>query len=172
MRWHLAPAAFSCLALPGSLPQTASANEAKFRITATWIVNYVEPKARTVLTRRTYTVTLKRDGTVSERLERTVGNGWAGSTLFEMDKGLGEAGDTRRRTIWKVVNDTTLVRLVARESHTFAIWLRTQSKDSCTATLEWRLKPGFTLYEAPKKKNKPQVRFTDPSWPNARCDVL
>jgi hypothetical protein len=160
------------LVLLGLWPQAVSANEAKFRITATWIINYVEPKARSVLTRRSYTVTLKRDGTVTERLERTTGNGWAGSTLLELDKELGEVGGKRRSTTWKVVNETTLVRLVARESHTFAIWLRTQGTDSCTATLEWRLKPGFTLFEAPTKPNRPQIRFAEPSWPNARCDVL
>lgn len=166
---RLVLAALACL---GLLPQAASAEEAKFRITATWIINYVEPKPRSVLTRRSYFVTLKGDGTVQERLESVTGNKSSGRRSRELDKGLGEVGGERRFTTWKVVNETTLVRLVARESHTFAIWVRTQGKDACTATLEWRLKPGFTLYDVLKKKGKPQARFTEPSWPNARCDVL
>lgn len=152
--------------------QVASADEATLRITATWIINYVEPKPRSVLTRRSYFVTLKSDGTVKERLESVTGNKSSGRRSRELDKGLGEVGGERRFTTWKVVNETTLVRLVARESHTFVIWVKTQGKDACTATLEWRLKPGFTLYDVLKKRGKPQARFTEPSWPNARCDVL
>ena len=168
---RLAPIA-ALLALLGLFSQEASAEEAKFRITTTWIVNYVEPKPRSVMTRTTYFVTLKRDGSVTEQTEKRIGNGWAGASLLETDSELGGGRSAPGRKVWKVVNETTLVRLLARDSHTFAIWLRTQGKDSCTATLEWRLKPGFTLFEAPKKPGKPVVRFAEPSWPNARCDVL
>ena len=152
--------------------QNACASEAKFRITATWIFNYVEPKPRSVLAQSSYLVTLKRDGTVTERTETTIGNGWPGASLVETEAGLGGDRSGPRRKVWKVVNETTLVRLLARDSHTFAIWLRTQGQDSCTATLEWRLKPGFTLYDSPKRPGKPQARFTEPSAVNARCDVL
>lgn len=153
-------------------PSGVSAKEASFRITVTWITNYVEPRTRSVLSRRSYTVTLRDNGKVEERLEAWVGNGWAGSTVTQTENDLGEGDGTSRRKAWKVVNETTLLRLVARPSHTYAIWLRTQGDQSCTATLEWRLKPGHTLYEGPKKPGKPPVRFTEPSWPNARCDVL
>ncbi|MCP4558981.1 hypothetical protein [Bosea sp. (in: a-proteobacteria)] len=154
------------------LPQAASAEEAKFRITTSWIVNYVEPKPRSVMQQNSYFVSLKSDGTVTERTETRIGNGWPGANLLETDTELGGGDRGQRRKVWRVVNETTLVRLLARESHTFAIWLRTQGKDSCTATLEWRLKPGFTLFESPKKPGKPVVRFAEPSWPTARCDVL
>lgn len=165
-------AAAGLLAVMAGLPQTASADEAKFRITATWIFNYVEPKPRSVMAQSSHLVTLKRDGTVTERTETTVGNGWPSANLVETEAGLGGGHGGPRRKVWKVVNETTLVRLLARESHTFAIWLRTQGRDSCTATLEWRLKPGFTLYDSPKRPGKPQARFTEPSAVNARCDVL
>lgn len=159
------------LTLVGLSPQTAFAKEAKFRITATWIFNYVEPKPRSALAQSSHLVTLKSDGTVTERTETRIGNGWPGANLIETDAELGGSRNPRRK-VWKVVNETTLVRLLARDSHTFAIWLRTQGQDSCTATLEWRLKPGFTLYDSPKRPGKPQARFTEPSAVNARCDVL
>lgn len=160
------------LVLLGLVPQATSAKEATFRVTATWIANLVEPRQRSVLNRYSYTVTLRDNGSVEERVESTIGNGWAGSSISQTEADLGAGHGKSGRKTWKVVNETTLVRLVARESHTFVVWLRTQGKDSCTATLEWRLKPGFTLYESPKRKGKPLVRFTEPSWPNARCDVL
>lgn len=160
------------LAVLACLPQASSAEEAKFRITTSWIVNYVEPKPRSVMQQNSYFVSLKSDGTVTERTETRIGNGWPGANLVETDTELGGSDSRPRRKVWRVVSETTLVRLLARESHTFAIWLRTQGKDSCTATLEWRLKPGFTLFEAPKKPGKPVVRFAEPSWPTARCDVL
>ena len=153
-------------------PPAAQSSEAKFRITTTWTVNYVEPRSRSVMTQNSYFVTLKSDGTVTERTETRIGNGWPGANLLETDTELGGGDGRPRRKVWKVINDTTLVRLLARNSHTFAIWLKTQGKDSCTATLEWRLKPGFTLYDSPRRKGKPQARFTEPSSVNARCDVL
>lgn len=164
-----------CLSLAATLllaPQIAAAKEAKFRITATWIVNYVEPQARSVMTRRSFTVTLKSDRSIEERVESQTGKRYRNPKLTQTDMQLGDGEDGPQSKAWKVVNETTLVRLVARNSHTFAIWLRTQGDHSCTTTLEWRLKPGFTVFEGRKRKGKPLVRFTEPSWPNARCDVL
>lgn len=152
------------------LPQAADTKEAQFRITATWITNYVEPRQRSVISKRSYTVTLNANGNVEERVESWIGNGWAGSSVVRTDTDLGDSAP--RRKAWKVVNETTLVRLLARPSHTFVIWLRTEGDRSCTATLEWRLKPGFTVFEGPKRQGRQQARFTEPSWPNARCDVL
>lgn len=170
MSRHLAPAALACLALLGPLPQAASANEAKFRITASWIVNYIEPQQRSAMVNYEYTVILREGGKIEERVVSRVGQNWRGDRLMQAEASLGNG--VRPEKIWKVVNETTLVRLVARNSHTFAIWLRTQGKDSCSATLEWRLKPGFTAFEEPQKPGKPVLRFSEHSWLNVRCDVL
>jgi len=153
-------------------PQGVSAKDAKFRITATWIFNYVEPRQRSVITNNTYLVTLKSNGSVEDRFEARTGNNSPGATLLQTETELGVGNGVQGRRAWKVINETTLVRLIARKSHTFAIWLRTQGETSCTATLEWRLKPGFALFEAPERPGRPQVRFTQPSSAYAYCEVL
>ena len=165
MKRPLALPALACLALLGLGAQEAAAGDVTFRIRTAWAFNYIEPPRKSYQTLTTFFVTLKADGSITERLE-------AGSSVGEADTMLGEARGGRGSITWKVVNETTLVRLLARDSHTFAIWVRTQGKDSCTATLEWRLKPGFTSYEIRNRSGKVTARFSDPGWPTARCDVL
>lgn len=163
MKRTLVLAVAACLSL---LPQAVSAaGDVTFRIRAAWAFNYIEPQRRSYQTLTTFFVTLKANGSITERVE-------SGSAVNEADATLGEARGGRGSVTWKVVNETTLVRLRAYTSHTFAIWVRTQGKDSCTATLEWRLKPGFTNYEARIKSGKVIAKLSEPMWPSARCDVL
>jgi hypothetical protein len=155
----------ACLLLLGLSPQAASAaDDVTFRITASWTESYVESRRRSVQRLRTFQVTLKANGSITERIE-------SGLAVREADAVLGAARGDRGSTTWKVVNETTLVRLHARDSYTFAIWLRTQGKNSCTATLEWRLKPGFAEYQVRSSSGK-IIKLGEPSSPYARCDVL
>lgn len=162
MNRPLVLAALACFCL---LPQAASAADVTFRIRTAWAFNYVAPPRKSYQMLNTFFVTLKADGSITERIEE-------GSGVRETGSVLGHARGGRGSVTWKVVNETTLVRLVAATSHTFAIWVRTQGKDSCTATLEWRLKPGFTNYEVRDRSGKVTAKLSEPIWPSARCDVL
>jgi len=153
-------------------PSEGWANEARFRVTLSWVTNFVEPKPRSVRVQQSFIVTLHPNGRIEERSERRVGNGWPDARLTKREASLGEIGGKRAPVLWKVVDDKTLVRLLGRASHTFAIWVTAQDKDSCTARMEWRLKTGFSLYENRNGNDRVTGRFSEPSWPTARCDVL
>ncbi|WP_146170251.1 hypothetical protein [Bosea sp. 124] len=155
--------------LLSSLATESRAQEVKFRITAGWTVHETSPRTTSRQANFVYLVSL-RGRTVRELLEREVGE--SGSTTFEQEGKLGVSGDEISPTQWKVINSSTLVRLQAWKSHTFAIWLRTQGPTSCTASLEWRLKPGFTAYESWAPRRRTMIHSTEPSWPTAKCEVL
>lgn len=162
----------------GLLPQTASAQEVRFRINASWVVNEFEPSLHVLNMQMSLALTLKNGKTVQEDVQYTVqedkkyrnGNRPAYLSHQSKETDFGKARGERVPVVWKVVNERTLARLVAWPSHTFAIWIRTNSDMSCTATLEWRLKPGFQAYEG-RRRNMP-IRYSEPSSPSAQCEVL
>lgn len=156
----------------GFLPQIASAAEVRFRIDAQWITNEIEPSQAARNVHMSITMTLKNDKTVQEDAQYRTGNRRARLSHWSRETDFGEEGGKRAPVMWKVVNESTLVRLVGRPSHTFAIWVRTNGSTSCTATLEWRLKPGFRTYEGWARHRQIPIKFTEPSAPSARCEVL
>ena len=158
--------------LLGLLPQIASAQEARFRIDARWVTNEIEPRQASRNVQMSLTVTLKNGKTVREDSEHRAGNGRARASHSSRETDFGEEGGRRAPIVWKVVNENTLVRLAGWPSHTFAIWVRTNGSTSCSATLEWRLKPGFQVYEGWARRRHTPIRFAEPSSPSADCTVL
>ena len=153
-------------------PQATSAQEARFRIDARWISNEIEPLQASRNVQMSLMVTLKNGKTVREDSEHRAGNRRARASHSSRETDFGEEGGRRAPIVWKVVNEHTLVRLAGWPSHTFAIWVRTNGSASCTATLEWRLKPGFQAYEGWARRRHTPIRFTEPSSPSADCTVL
>lgn len=153
------------------VPSAADA-EARFRVTASWVENQIEPEERARNMHFTYLITLGNDKKVREISQMHLERRRAGPADQSRESQLGETGGGRALTQWKVVNESTLVRLTGWPSHTFAIWLRTQGDRSCTASLEWRLKPGFTIYESWSSIRGQYRKFTEPAWPRATCEVL
>lgn len=143
----------------------ATAQEARFQLSLAWTVTEIEPEQRTRLASRTLTVILGKGGAVREDVNRN-----RGGRGRVREGALGDDLDARAR--WKVLNETTLLRLVAERSHTFAIWLRTDGVRSCSVTLEWRLKPGFTAYEGWARRRDIPIRYSRPTIQQATCEVL
>lgn len=166
------PIMLACPVLLGLVPQATSAQEARFRIDARWITNEIEPLQTSRNVQMSILVTLKNGKTVHEDTELRAGNRRMRSSRRSRETDFGEDGGKRAAITWKVVNETTLVRLTGWPSHTFAIWVRTNGSTSCTATLEWRLKPGFRAYEGWARHRRTPIRFTEPSSPSADCTVL
>ncbi|MEI5666739.1 hypothetical protein WBO78_17450 [Bosea sp. CCNWLW174] len=164
MSRHLALAATACLALIGAVCP-AFAQEARFRLSLAWTVPEIAPEQRTRLASRTLTVILGKGGAVREEVNRN-----RGGRGRVREGALGDDLDARAR--WKVLNENTLLRLVAERSHTFAIWLRTDGTRSCSVTLEWRLKSGFTAYEGWARRRDIPIRYSQPKVEQATCEVL
>ncbi|MCV9937211.1 hypothetical protein OIU35_12660 [Boseaceae bacterium BT-24-1] len=149
----------------------ANAKEARFRVSTFWITNFIEPHPRSVKTATVYLVTLRPDGRVEERFERTTGNKRANSRAGGQESSLGEIKGVRGETAWRVSDANTLMRLEGRASHTYVVRLRVDGS-RCTADVEWRLKPGYTVFEWRHPSGEIKERFTQPSNPTAQCDVL
>ncbi|MCP4558983.1 MAG: hypothetical protein GY873_36360 [Bosea sp.] len=160
------------LVLLGGPTQSALAGEVRFRIDGHWISNQIEPQQASSAVLMRIWLTLKDGKALHERVERRQGTRTMDLALALRETEFGKENGRRGPVVWKVVNDTTLVRLNGWPSHTFAIWVRTNGGTSCTATLEWRLKPGFTAYEGWDRRLKAPIRYSEPSAPGATCVVL
>lgn len=164
----LALAALTSLALPGVV-RPALAQEARFHLSLAWTVPEIEPQERTRPASRTITVILGKGGAVREEVSRNRGRRQRAGRVHEGSLGDELDGSPAR---WKVLNETTLLRLKAERSHTFAIWLRTDGTRSCSVTLEWRLKPGFSAYEGWARRRGIAVRYNQPTVQRSSCEVL
>lgn len=164
----VALAALTCLTLLGAA-RPAFAQEARFQLSFAWTVPEIAPEARTKASSRTITVILGKGGAVREEVSRNRGRRQRAGRVHEGSLGDELDGSPAR---WKVLNETTLLRLKAERSHTFAIWLRTDGARSCSVTLEWRLKPGFSAYEGWARRRDMAVRYNQPTVQQAACTVL
>lgn len=154
------------------LPFASAANaEARFRLSLAWVTPVIEPRLGDRLVQASFTVTLADKGKVTETLTRTSGRRRQ-SSFREREADLGDELGGRSSAQWRVLNESTLVRVAARPSHTFAIWLRTDGSRSCTVSLEWRLKPGFTAFEGRSRRDGEPRRYTQPRVQEATCEVL
>ncbi|MFA6965044.1 hypothetical protein [Bosea sp. (in: a-proteobacteria)] len=158
------------LASVGHAP-AALAQDAQFRLSLAWTIQEIEPEQRSRLAGGTFLVTLGKGGKVTEQFTGNRGGRRGRQARFREGE-LGEDLDGRFVSQWKVVNESTLVRLSARRSHTFAIWLKTDGSRSCTVLLEWRLKPGFTQYEGWAQRRGIWMSFVQPTVQQASCDVM
>lgn len=172
----LALAAVACLTLLGAAGP-ALAQEARFQLSLAWTVPEIEPEERTRLSSRTLTVVLGKGGAVKEEVTRhgggrggRGGRGWRGERSRVHEGALGDELGGRVR--WRVLNENTLVRLVNERSHTFAIRLQTDGARSCSVTLEWRLKPGFTAYDGWARRRDIPIRYGQPTVQQSTCTVL
>lgn len=151
---------------------SASAQDARFRITFSFMQHELQPKQRSRPVSSTYIVTLRDGKRVEERIVTQYGRRnpytMQGSREVDIGDDLGQRTEAR----WKVVNGTTLVRLSARPSHTFAVWLRTDGARSCSAEIEWRLKPGHTVYETWGAGRKVRLLMSEPTQIQTACEVL
>lgn len=168
MKRHLALAAMACLTVFGTA-RPARAQEVRFRLSLAWTVPEIEPRERIRPASRTITVILGKGGAVKEEVSRNRGGRQRAGRVHEGALGDELDGSPAR---WKVLNETTLLRLKAERTHTFAIWLRTDGARSCSVTLEWRLKPGFTAYEAWARRRDIAIRYNQPTVQQATCEVL
>ncbi|WP_332696079.1 hypothetical protein [Bosea sp. (in: a-proteobacteria)] len=155
----------------GCVPE-ALAQEARFRLDLAWVTHEIEPVERARPVHSTFLVTLSDKGKVSETFIRSGGGRRRNPMTREREAGLGDELGGRFAAQWRVVNQNTLVRVAARPSHTFAIWLRTDGSKSCTISVEWRLKPGFTVYEGWSRRRRVETRFSHPTLQQATCEVL
>ena len=147
----------------------ALAQEVRFQLSLAWTVPEIEPRERIRPASRTITVILGKGGAVKEEVSRNRGGRQRAGRVHEGALGDELDGSPAR---WKVLNETTLLRLKAERTHTFAIWLRTDGARSCSVTLEWRLKPGFTAYEAWARRRDIAIRYNQPTVQQATCEVL
>jgi hypothetical protein len=147
----------------------SSAAEASFRLQMQWVEDEFEPESRSRDRGLQMDVSLVSNGQVREIFSWT-NRRQRRARLQEGE--LGDDVDGRLPGRWKVVNETTLVRLSAERSHTLAIWLRTDGSRSCSISLEWRLKPGFKAYERFARRRDQQIRFMQPRVRLATCEAL
>ncbi|MBR3191902.1 hypothetical protein [Bosea sp. (in: a-proteobacteria)] len=159
--------AFTCLALLG-IACPARAQEARFQLYLSWTEPEIDGEPNEIV--RTIYLTLGKDGKVTEQVRRD-GLGRRGPGLSQQGI-LGEDIEGRVKGRWKVVNAGTLVRLTAERSHTFAIWLTTDGKGSCSVRLEWRLKPGFKTYERWDPREQDTVEFGQPVVNRTSCSAF
>lgn len=150
----------------------AQAQEVRFRATISWIQHEIEPTKRSRPTSSTYLVTLRGGRSVSEEFTRQYGQRAGQVRHASRATKLGEDMKGRFATQWTVINEHTLLRVTARPTHTYAIWLRTDDGRSCTVSAEWRLKPGFSLYETWAPKRGTKMLFSQPTDLETSCEVL
>lgn len=150
----------------------ARAQEVKFRVTVSWVQHEIEPQKRSRATSSTYVITLRNGKSVTEELVRRYGQRAGQVRRGSRQIDLGEETTGRFPTQWKVINEHTLLRVSGRPSHTFAIWIRTDGDRSCTASAEWRLKPGFTVYETWAPKRAVKMIFAEPTERQTSCEVM
>lgn len=167
MSRHFAFVAFVCLALLGAA-RPAFAQEARFQLYLSWTEPEIDDEPNEIV--RTIYLTLGKDGRIKEQIRR---DGLGKRRPGQFQEGvLGEDLNGQRAGRWKVVNAGTLVRLTAERSHTFAVWLTTDSKGSCSVRLEWRLKPGFKTYERWDPREQDTVRFGQPVVNRTSCSAF
>lgn len=167
MSRHFALVAFACLALLGAA-RPALAQEARFQLYLSWTEPEIDDEPNEIV--RTINLTLGKDGRVTEQIRRDAPG--RGPPRLSQQGALGGDVDGRVQGRWKVVNTATLVRLTAERSHTFAIWLTTDGKGSCSVRLEWRLKPGFKTYERWDLREQDTVKFGQPVVNHASCTAF
>ncbi|MCP4558979.1 MAG: hypothetical protein GY873_36340 [Bosea sp.] len=158
---------FACLVLLGAACP-ALAQEARFQLYLSWTEPEIDDEPNEIV--RTIHLTLGKDGRITEQIRR--GAPGRGRPRQFQEGALGEDVDGRLKGRWKVVNEGTLVRLTAERSHTFAIWLTTDGKGSCSVRLEWRLKPGFKTYERWNPREQDTVKFGQPVVDRASCTAF
>lgn len=167
---------FSCLFVASLLQpmtaQQAQAQDARFRVTLSWTQHEIAPTRRSRPTSSTYLITLHGGKTVKEEFTRQYGPRSGQVRTSSRSSELGEDMNRRFPAQWTVINDRTLLRVTARPSHTFAIWLRTRGDRSCTASVEWRLKPGFSSYETWAPARRVKMIHAEPTDQRATCEVL
>lgn len=139
-------------------PLSAAAQAVDFQLYLSWTEPRISDKPTDIV--QTIYLTLNKDGSVKERVRQ---NGLRRRKYYQAQEGaLGADLDGQRAARWKVVNEGTLVRLIAERTHTFAVWLTTDGKGSCAVKMEWRLKPGFKTYERWDLREQGTVMFGQP----------
>lgn len=165
----LALAALTGLGLLGPI-RPALAQEARFHLALAWAIPEIEPRERTVQANRTIMVVLSKGGIVQEEVTRHGGRSAGRGRINTQEGSLGN--EVEGRALWRVLDQNTLLRLVAERSHTFAIRLRTDGARSCSVTLEWRLKSGFVAYEDWTRGRDTPTRYRQPIVRQSTCTVL
>lgn len=167
MSRYVALVTFAYLVLLGAV-RPALAQEARFQLYLAWTEPEIDGEPNEIV--RTIYLTLGKDGKVAEQVRRD-GLGRRRPGLSQQGV-LGEDVEGRVKGRWKVVNAGTLVRLTAERTHTFAIWLTTDGKGSCSVRLEWRLKPGFKTYERWDPREQDTVEFGQPVVNRTSCSAF
>lgn len=157
----------ACLILLGAA-RPVLAQEARFQLYLSWTEPEIDDEPNEIV--RTIYLTLGKDGRIAEQIRR---GGLGKRRPGQFQEGvLGDDLNGQRAGRWKVVNAGTLVRLTAERSHTFAVWLTTDGKGSCSVRLEWRLKPGFKTYERWDPREQDTVRFGQPVVNRTSCSAF
>ncbi|SEK82279.1 hypothetical protein SAMN04515666_10298 [Bosea lupini] len=163
------PAAL-CLSLAA---RAALAGEPRFRVVMNWTSESVSPPKREFWNH--FDINFAFIG--GRQVEERVNNNPSASDIYGRKQtktiALGdEYAVGRWPAVWRVLDDKTLIRIVAYPTHSWIVRISTDGQSSCTARFEWRLKEGLTEYQGWSASRRTTTRYINPTVRDWRCDIL
>lgn len=166
---------FLLAALPFSAgaPHAALAGDPRFRIVLNWTSESIAPPRREFWNHFELNFVLIGGRQIEERTSRDPSPTKRWSPNQNRTVALGDQYAVGQwPAIWRIVDDRTLIRIVAYPSHSWIVRVRTDGQSSCSATFEWRLKDGFTEFQGWSEARKTATRYVNPIARKWRCEVL
>jgi len=161
------------LSLSAGMPDAALAGEPRFRVVMNWTTESASPPRREFWNHFEINFVLIGGRRVEERVSNDPSptKRWSPNQNKTIAFG-DEYAVGRWPAVWRVLDDKTLIRIVAYPSHSWIVRISTDGQSSCTARFEWRLKEGLTEFQGWSASRKTTTRYINPTVRDWRCEVL
>lgn len=156
------------------VPDMALASEPRFRVTLHWSGKEVSPLQRTFRTYFEVNFALIGGRGVEERVTNDaspLNKRWSPNRTKTLAFG-DEYAVGRFPAVWRVINDRTLIRIVAYPTHSWIVRVSTDGRSTCSVSFEWRLKEGLSEFRGWSNQRKVETRWVDPVIRSSQCEVL
>ncbi|KUL96042.1 hypothetical protein DK26_08460 [Bosea sp. WAO] len=160
--------------LCAATPDMAFAGEPRFRITLHWSGTEVSPLRQTFRTYFEVNFALIGGRGVEERVTNDpspLTPRWSPNRTKTLAFGE-EYAVGRFPAVWRVLDDRTLIRIVAYPTHSWIVRVSTNGTSSCSVKFEWRLKDGLSEFGGWSNQRKVETRWVDPVVRASQCEVL
>ena len=147
------------------------AGAVEFVISYVEVQNEVRPKQATWSVNKSVTVKLHGGNAISDSYSARTTSGYSASLSGEGKFRDSMVQGARSQTSWRVQDSNTLVRTWARAQHTETMRLSVSGK-SCSATISYRLKPGFREYMTLAIRDRQPLYFSSISAQNISCRAV
>jgi hypothetical protein len=157
------------LALLGTGATAASA--AEIIVSWTSVQHEIRPRQATWRVAVNVRLTLRGGNTISESTQSESGQRRTGSTREGQFRQAIAGGQNRVNVTWRVQDARTLVRTSDLPQHTLTVRVTTTADTSCTASVSYRLKPGFREYRGTRISNGEPTFMSAMHAEEIRCAI-